>query len=66
MVAPSTRVNIAFPFSTMRVEEATQELAELATVIVDLLSRLENLLPDNADALEALRVRAEAVAGRLR
>jgi hypothetical protein len=66
MVAPSTRVNIAFPFSTMRVEEATQELAELTDVVVELLGRLQDLLPDHADALDALRVRAEGVAGRLR
>ena len=62
--APSNRVNVAFPFSQIKVEEPSRELADLAALLVDLLSELSEWVPE--ERLGELRERAERVAQRLR
>ena len=37
VVAPSSRVNVAFPFSQIKVTEPSKELAELAGLVYDLV-----------------------------
>jgi hypothetical protein len=36
VVAPTNRVNVAFPFSTITLQEPSKELAELAALVADL------------------------------
>ena len=64
VVAPSSRVNIAFPFSQIKVEEPSRELADLAALVVDLLGELSEWVPE--ERLGELRERAERVRERLR
>jgi len=48
----STRVMVAFPFSNIRTEEATEELRELAAIVGDLAAEVASLRPSpEADAL---------------
>ena len=63
IVAPSNRVNVALPFSTMRIEEPSSELAELVAIVSDLLGALDQ---DGGEEIARLRARAEALATRLR
>jgi hypothetical protein len=58
----SSRVTIAFPFSQIRTQEPSAELAEVAALLVDLLAVLRQTLPDAP--LEALADRAEALRKR--
>jgi hypothetical protein len=60
----STRVNVAFPFSQIRVLEPTKELVELAAVVEGLAAAVCELAP-GAEA-EELSARARAVAAALR
>ncbi len=62
-VLPTTRVNFAFPFSKITVEEPGRDLAELASIVADLAAALERAVTDPAVA--PVRERAEALAGRL-
>ena len=62
--APSHRLNIAFPFSQIKVEEPSKELAELAALVVDLVGTMAEWVPE--DRLEELRVRALALRDTLR
>jgi hypothetical protein len=64
MHAPSNRVNIAFPFSQIKVEEPSKELAELAALVFDLVGTMAEWVPE--DRLEDLRVRAQALRETLR
>ncbi len=64
VVAPSSRVNVAFPFSQIKLQEPSQELADLAGLVADLLVAMAEWVPD--DQLEELRVRARALHQRLR
>jgi hypothetical protein len=66
VVAPSKRVNVALPFSKMRIEEPSRELAELTGIVIDVLAELERLVPDRVDNIEDLRQRAQGLAMRLR
>jgi hypothetical protein len=60
----STRVNVAFPFSQIRVLEPTKELLELAAVVEGLAAAVRDLAPGpEADELSA---RAGAVIAALR
>ncbi len=61
--APTTRLNIAWPFSQIKTEEASKELAELADVVADLLVALEDVLP--AGQRKELIERTEALRSRL-
>ena len=64
MVAPSSRVNVAFPFSQIKLQEPSQELADLAGLLVDLVAAMSQWVPE--DQLEELRARAQALHERLR
>ncbi len=64
VVAPSSRVNVAFPFSQIKLQEPSKELAELATVVYDLVAAMAEWFPE--DRLEELRLRAQAVRESLR
>ncbi len=57
--APSSRVNIAFPFSQIKLEEPSKELAELAALVFDLVGAMAEWVPE--DRLDDLRIRAQVV-----
>ena len=60
----TTRVNVAFPFSQIRIQEPSEDLAALA----DLVRDLADLLADVAGGSQGaeLRTRAQDLATRLR
>ena len=62
--APSSRVNVAFPFSQIKLEEPSKELAELAALVFDLVGAMAEWVPD--DRLEELRARAMVLRDTLR
>lgn len=64
VIAPSSRVNVALPFSTFHVEEASRELADLAAIVAEVTALLEDAAPGPQAA--ALRGRAETLQLRLR
>ncbi len=64
VVSPSSRVNVAFPFSQIKLEEPSKELAELAAVVVDLVDSMAEWIPE--ERLGELRERARAVHESLR
>jgi len=64
VVVPTTRVNLALPFSKITVEEPGKDLAELASMVAALAAVLERTTDD--PFLPELRKRAEALAARLR
>jgi hypothetical protein len=64
VIAPSSRVNIAFPFSQIKLEEPSKELAELAALVFDLVGTMAEWVPE--DRLEELRLRAQALQDALR
>jgi hypothetical protein len=63
VVAPTTRVNLALPFSKITVEEPGKDLAELASIVAALAAVVERTADD--PFLPELRKRAEAFAARL-
>ncbi len=62
--APSSRVNVAFPFSQIKLHEPSKELAELAALVLDLVTAMSEWLPE--DRLDELRTRAQALHEALR
>ena len=64
VVGPSHRLNIAFPFSQIKLEEPSKELAELAALVFDLVGTMAEWVPE--DRLEDLRARAQALREALR
>jgi hypothetical protein len=58
--APSTRVTIAFPFSTIKVREPDERVVELAEVVVALAERVSEVAPsaESTDLLERARAAA--------
>lgn len=60
----STRVTIAWPFSQIKLQEASTELAELAGLLSELLVALSDVVPE--DRLAPLRDRTEELRARLR
>jgi hypothetical protein len=60
----TTRVTIAWPFSQIKLQEASAELAELAGVLSDVVEALSDLVPE--ERLAPLRERAESLRARLR
>ena len=64
VVAPTTRVNLALPFSKITVEEPGKDLAELASMVAALAAVMERTADD--PFLPELHKRAEALAARLR
>ncbi len=65
VVAPSSRVNVAFPFSQIKLQEPSQELADLAGLVFDLVVAMAEWVPDE-ERLDELRARAQALRERLR
>ena len=57
IVAPTNRINVALPFSQIKVQEPTPELVELASIVAELA---------RATGDETIRKRAEALIARLR
>jgi len=64
VVTPTTRVNLALPFSKITVEEPGKDLAELASMVAALAAIMERTADD--PFLPEVRKRAEALAARLR
>ena len=64
VVAPSSRVNVAFPFSQIKLQEPSQEMADLAGLVFDLVVTMAQWVPE--EQLDELRVRAQALRERLR
>ena len=64
VVVPTTRVNLALPFSKITVEEPGKDLAELASMVAALAAVMERATDD--PFLPELHKRAEALAARLR
>jgi hypothetical protein len=60
----STHVTIAWPFSQIKLQEASAELSELAALLSDLVDALSGLVAE--DRLAPLRERTEALLARLR
>ena len=59
----STRVTVAFPFSSIRTEEASAELRELANIVLGLAEQIAKVQPSSDT--EALVEHARAVTNRL-
>jgi hypothetical protein len=57
-------VNVAFPFSQIKLEEPSKELAELASLVFDLVGAMAEWVPE--DRLEDLRARALILRDSLR
>ncbi len=60
----NTRVTIAWPFSQIKLQEASAELIELVSLLSELLDALTDVVAE--DRLAPLRERAEALRARLR
>ena len=60
----TTRVNVAFPFSQIKVQEPSEDLAELAVLVGELAGLLVDVAP--GPKTQALRKRAQALATRLK
>ena len=63
VIAPANRVNVALPFSKFVVEEPSRELAELASIVSELVAALDNA--EASPRVPLLRERAEALAARV-
>lgn len=62
--APSSRVNVAFPFSQIKLQEPSKELSELAVLVCDLVELMQEWVPE--DRMEELQARAEVLRDALR
>jgi hypothetical protein len=60
----TTRVNVAFPFSQIRVQQPTEDVAELAALLRDLAVVLADVAPGPKTA--EIGKRAKALATRLK
>jgi hypothetical protein len=60
----TTRVTIAWPFSQIKLQEASAELADLAGLLSDLIDALSDVVPENS--VRPLRERANSLRARLR
>jgi hypothetical protein len=59
----SSRVTIAFPFSQIKTQEPSAELAELAALFADLVQALDGVVSGNR--LREIHERAQALRARL-
>jgi hypothetical protein len=59
----TTRVNVAFPFSQLKVQEPSKDLAALATLVRDMADLLADGVPGSA--AQELARRAQMLASRL-
>ncbi len=64
VVAPTTRLNLALPFSRITIEEPGKELIELAAIVADLAAAMEPEAQEQG--LSEVRKRADALVARLR
>ena len=60
----TTRVNVAFPFSQIKVQEPSEHLAELALLFCELADIVADTVPESKAA--ELAKRARALATRLK
>jgi hypothetical protein len=60
----TTKVNVAFPFSQIKVQEPSEELTELADLVCELADLVANIAPESQAG--GLRKRAHALATRLK
>ena len=60
----TTRVNVAFPFSRIRVQEPSADLVELVAIVNELADLVAEVAP--GETARALVERAEALATRLK
>ena len=60
----TTKVNVAFPFSQIKVQEPSEELAELAVLFCELADLVADLAPESK--APELANRARALATRLK
>jgi hypothetical protein len=60
VVAPTNRVNVAFPFSKITVQEPSKEFAELAAIVAELAVVMEAAAV--GPEIKKLRERAQALA----
>jgi hypothetical protein len=61
--APTSKVTIAFPFSQIRTQEPSDELRELARIVVELADRIAALQP--SAELDQLADQSRALFARL-
>ncbi len=61
---PTSRVNIALPFSQIRMEEPSQELADVVALIGDLVAALRDTL--SATQYEEFEAQVDSLRARLR
>lgn len=61
---PTSRINIALPFSKIGMQEPSQELADLVTLVGDLLVALKGTL--SAAEFEAFEAQVDSLHARLR
>ena len=65
--APSSRTNIALPFSKIQLQEPSAELSELAGLLCELIEAFEHSVPKaRRKQLNDLHARAQALRARMR
>jgi hypothetical protein len=62
--AVTTRVNVAFPFSQIKIQEPSEDLTALATLVRELADLLADVAP--GPKAQTLRKRAQALVTRLK
>ena len=60
----TTKVNVAFPFSQIKVQEPSEELVELAALVGELADLVADVAPESK--APELAKRAQALAARLK
>jgi hypothetical protein len=63
-IVPTTKVNVAFPFSQIKIQEPSRDLAALAALLADLAGLVAEAAP--GPKAQALELRARELAGKLR
>ena len=63
-MGPTSRVNIALPFSQIRMQEPSQELADVVALIGNLLADLKDTL--SATQYQDLEAQVDSLRARLR
>jgi hypothetical protein len=63
VVAPTSRVNVALPFSHLHVEESSRGLAELTAIVAEMAAVIEKAVPGSQ--AKHLRERTQALKARL-
>jgi hypothetical protein len=61
--APTSKVTIAFPFSQIRTQEPSDEVRELARIVVELADRIAEMQP--SPELDQLAAQSRALFARL-